>query len=93
MNYWNRRTFLARASRSAGRVRSEHRVQAWMLSQIRPQGKLNSLVRRAAENNLPAGRYSQADRDGLGRPSYIELGKLFPAARLTSHDIEFGASR
>ena len=37
---------------------------------------------RAAENNLPAGRHSWADRDGLGRPSYIELGKLFPAARL-----------
>ncbi|MCY2993977.1 MAG: Gfo/Idh/MocA family oxidoreductase [Planctomycetota bacterium] len=35
-----------------------------------------------AGNNLPVGRPFQADRDGLGRPSYIKLGKLFPAARL-----------
>ena len=41
------------------------------------------VLRRAAGNNLPMGRPCQADRDGLGRPSYIELGKLFPAARLS----------
>ena len=42
------------------------------------------VLRRAAGNNLPEGRPFQADRDGLGRPSYIKLGKLFPAARLTA---------
>ncbi|MCY2988389.1 MAG: hypothetical protein NTY19_11070 [Planctomycetota bacterium] len=39
---------------------------------------------RAAGNNLPVGRPFQADRDGLGRPSYIKSSKLLPAARLAA---------
>ncbi|MCY2991038.1 MAG: DNA sulfur modification protein DndD [Planctomycetota bacterium] len=47
-------------------------------------------VRRATGNNLPVGRPFHADQDGLGRPSYIELGKLFPAARLRLESLTYG---
>ena len=44
------------------------------------QSVCHLVVGRAAGNSLPVGRPFQADRGGLGRPSYIKLGTLFPAA-------------